>query len=539
MKKRLLAALLAATLVLELGEIPAMAQDSILPNDEITMVGDEDSSSVISDTNINSDMIFQSCMWTNPIYGEIDSSYEEKEASNETYIEATGISTYSSSSAATRYLKKQLMERNTKVITFQVKVSTRINSEKAKKMWNDILCNTYKVTTNPQEGDYLRYHVYGLPNDGLNGTSWVQDGNIITFKYHVIYQSTASEENRMKTGIASAVSSLGMTKDSDLQKVKKIHDYICRSVSYDNSMSNHSAYDALYEKSAVCQGYSNLFYAMCIKAGVPVRQITGDSDGNGTSDHIWNIVKLGNKWYNVDATWDSQGSGVYYNFFLKSNANFGIHIRDLEFNTSSFNASYPMTQTSYNGSVENTKITKVSSAGYNTIQIAWNKVATATRYDVYYSTNKNGNWRKAATSGGGVTGIRLTKIQTGVTYYFKVQPVSDIIGDEVLGEFTSTVSGKAVPAKAAVKSLASGSKKMKVTWKKVSGASGYQVFYSYKYQGKTVKKTVHVKGSGTLKKTIGKLPKGVKVSVKVRAYRTVSGKKITGSYSTTKKVRIK
>lgn len=78
-------------------------------------------------------------------------------------------------------------------------------------------------------------------------------------------------------------------------------------------------------------------------------------------------------------------------------------------------------------------------------------------------------------------------------------------------------------------------KKMKVTIKKVSNATGYQIKYSTKKTFKNAKTVKTTKTSYTIKK----LKKKKTYYVKVRAYRTVDGKTYYGSYSSVKKIKIK
>lgn len=76
---------------------------------------------------------------------------------------------------------------------------------------------------------------------------------------------------------------------------------------------------------------------------------------------------------------------------------------------------------------------------------------------------------------------------------------------------------------------------MKITWKKVSGANGYQVAYGTKKNFKGAKKKVLKKTSLTVKK----LKKKKTYYVRVRAYKTVNGEKAYGAWSAKKKVKIK
>ena len=92
-----------------------------------------------------------------------------------------------------------------------------------------------------------------------------------------------------------------------------------------------------------------------------------------------------------------------------------------------------------------------------------------------------------------------------------------------------------MPKKSAISKLKAGSRKVTVSWKKHSGASGYQVAYSrsktkgFKYASRTSKST----------KTVSKLKRGVRYYVKVRAYKTIGGTRYYGKWSTTKSVRVK
>jgi transglutaminase/protease-like cytokinesis protein 3 len=78
------------------------------------------------------------------------------------------------------------------------------------------------------------------------------------------------------------------------------------------------ALKTLKSKKAVCQGYATLFKAVCDLTGVESELVVGHSKTNFNdighfnerSDHAWNVVKFGNKWHLVDATW---GAGYVNN----------------------------------------------------------------------------------------------------------------------------------------------------------------------------------------------------------------------------------
>lgn len=94
--------------------------------------------------------------------------------------------------------------------------------------------------------------------------------------------------------------------------------------------------------------------------------------------------------------------------------------------------------------------------------------------------------------------------------------------------------------KATVKKAKSAKKKtITVQWKKLSGVTGYQVQAALDKKFKKGKKTYTVKKAKTTKKTIKKLKSKKKYYVRVRAYKTVKGKKYYGSWSKAKKVKVR
>ncbi len=108
------------------------------------------------------------------------------------------------------------------------------------------------------------------------------------------------------------------------------------------------------------------------------------------------------------------------------------------------------------------------------------------------------------------------------------------------GSYTLYAKWKKVSVKrVSIKNLKRVSKtKLKVTYKKISGAKGYQITYSTNKKYKK-KKTKSVTASST-KKTLKKLKKGKTYYVKVRAYKKDSrGGKVYGKYSKTKKIKLK
>lgn len=114
-----------------------------------------------------------------------------------------------------------------------------------------------------------------------------------------MYAELVSELDR----IADEIRFDGMT---DFDKLLLAHDYIASHCAYYNVEDyygdnlSYSAYGVIINQKAVCQGYSFAYEAILSRLGFDdVLFVVSDS-----LNHVWNLVKLDGKWYNIDVTWD-------------------------------------------------------------------------------------------------------------------------------------------------------------------------------------------------------------------------------------------
>ena len=221
------------------------------------------------------------------------------------------------------------------------------NQETIKALMRDIGTAALRHTGVPTEGDYLMWQ-YGGWNCKASGTT-DDSGYYWTFTYTITYYTTAEQEEEMDEAVTSLLDQLDLPGQTDYQKIRTIYDYICRHVSYDRSHLGDSsykrqftAYAALMDGTAVCQGYALLFSRLALETGIDTRLIPGVSHGE---NHGWNIVVLNDLYYNADTTWDSEKSE--YEYFLKSQETFKDHTRDTEYDTDVFHSAYPMSGTDY------------------------------------------------------------------------------------------------------------------------------------------------------------------------------------------------
>ena len=202
-------------------------------------------------------------------------------------------------------------------------------------------------TKNPIEGDYLRFQYREYSVTRYLVTSGSRYCYLIFMD--VVYMTDTAQEAAVSAAVSSLLGSLGVNSMDSYSKIKTIYNWICQNVSYDYAhvgnteyLKQFSAYGALVEGTAVCQGYAVLLYRLLLESGVDVRVIPGT--GNSTL-HAWNIVELNGVYYNVDSTWDAGKDS--YGYFLCSDADFSGHIRLDGYRTDAFMTSYPMSSKTY------------------------------------------------------------------------------------------------------------------------------------------------------------------------------------------------
>ena len=124
--------------------------------------------------------------------------------------------------------------------------------------------------------------------------------------------------------------------------------------------------------------------------------------------------------------------------------------------------------------------------------------------------------------------VFFNEIDIFKTYYIKVT-----------GNVSKYKIGVSATAPASVKATKSGTKQVTVKWQKVKRAAGYEVYRSSSKNG-TYKKISTIKKSATVKYTDKKgLKKGKTYYYKVRAYKTVKGKKYYTDFSSVKSIKVK
>lgn len=146
-----------------------------------------------------------------------------------------------------------------------------------------------------------------------------------------------------------------------------------------------------------------------------------------------------------------------------------------------------------------TKITSAVSAKSGHCLLKWKKIAGAKKYQIYRSEKKDGKYRRiASTKNGKITSYSDKSAAAGKTYYYKVRVINYVNHKEGYSDDSNIVSGRQLASPFWKEIVSNDSSGITLSWKKVSGATGYRIYRSTAKNG-SYKKIKTLKGQGVVK----------------------------------------
>lgn len=152
-------------------------------------------------------------------------------------------------------------------------------------------------------------------------------GKVISLKF--TYKPDARKEKKQLEQAIAKVNKEIKTKGMKPEEiVLAYHEYLTSTVAYDTSGAKeydqytgrdhmYDMYGTLVKRNAVCQGYAETMWYFLKMAGIPC----GIASSQAIT-HAWNVVRINDKWYHVDATWDDPATDVpgqsLHDYFLLS-----------------------------------------------------------------------------------------------------------------------------------------------------------------------------------------------------------------------------
>ena len=427
--------------------------------------------------------------YTNPLYAGIADSgtFISTRTAPTTYAasaEAADTGYLTTRAAVIAELRSQMIDRQS---TIEFKVKLEPGTIDLKDWWQEAISH---VTGDGSSGDFLRWQFKsygaGATPEKFN-ESWT-GGYEVT--YTVMWYTTSQQETQLNSYIKTTIlPQLALGGKTTYQKVQAIYNWITKNVRYDYAHLNdntyklqYTAYAAAINKTAVCQGYANLFYRLANDAGIDCRIITGTADGgNGVwGPHAWNIVKMDDgNYYCLDATWDEGRSS--YSYFLKGTAAFNKdHLVDTGEKATYFWSQYPVSNTDFAPDAPAIpaapRVTIGNSSASGKPQLTWSAVSGAAKYEIYRSTQQSTGYSLLGTTTS--TSYVNSSAAAGITYYYKVRAVNSA-GTSAYSNIVSGRAKAAIPAAPRVTiGTSSASGKPQLTWAAVDGAAKYEIYRS-------------------------------------------------------------
>ena len=198
---------------------------------------------------------------------------------------------------------------------------------------------------------------------GRASNSYMSMGNKIlyTINYDQNIEDLLMKKKETEEKAKSIVKGFSVNRSNekdiqDAEKALRIHDYLINLADYnvggkearnvDEKVNNHSAYGVLIKGTGVCESYAKAFQLLAKEMSLDSLYLKGYAG----ELHAWNIVKIGQDWYRLDATWDDPTYSdpshkrfeVQYKYFLTNKAFKESHREDsdLDSNMTEGNKNY-------------------------------------------------------------------------------------------------------------------------------------------------------------------------------------------------------
>lgn len=301
------------------------------------------------------------------------------------------------------------------------------------------------------------------------------------------------------------------------QALLAVHKKLCKEMEYAYEADGETPKDAPYAHSVigafkngngVCEAYARALNLVLNYCGVNNMVVTGTSQNE---NHIWNLVELKGNYYWVDATWNDSRSDLTY--FCKGGKTFVDHVYYTPKNTGpNFLYALPsnISEVDYTDGHTHTFVENRCNCGVwqslsqptldsianktGGVRLTWNEVKKAEQYHVY-RRKSGGKWASLGYTSG--TSYTDSTAVSGTKYDYTVCCCSK---DKSIDLSSYSKTGLEIiylsPIRKADLTVSNKDDYIKVSWPKVTGASGYYVYR--RLSGTEYKRIATIKSGSTL-----------------------------------------
>ena len=385
------------------------------------------------------------------------------------------------------------------------------------------------------------------------------------------FDLNSSKVNRAKNAASTAaawVREANSKYSKDYQKLLLFRKKICSAVAYNSNYASAkygdvwqmvNVFDGSSGTNVVCEGYSKAFRYLCDCAGIECLMVTGTmSGGTGAGDHMWNVVRLGSSNYLVDVTNCDTGTvGEPNKLFLKGRSDsqtatniyiiegkWGQGTTRITFrydeetkkinspfqNSGDINARLRLADKDFSYPEATAEMREFATAELGKVVLSDYSGSELTKVNQLIKTAKS---QIAAASSISAVNSAVKKFKAAMAQVktnLQKQREGSSVGSAKSGGATITVTTKAafqkkilIAANKKVKKFKVRAKKKRkavISWKPVSGVTGYEIIYSTKTNFSKAKKVV-VKGAKKKKYTIKKLKAKKNYYIGIRPYTVI------------------
>lgn len=158
-------------------------------------------------------------------------------------------------------------------------------------------------------------------------------GSLFLPQYFCNREQIETYNGRIQECVSRIVSDMGLLNYSELEKEKRVHDYLCLNCTYDHEALNtskvnrlvaaHSIIGVFAKQRAVCEGIAKATKLILNTVDVGCIVVSGKASLFQRGEHAWNIVKVNGQAYQLDTTWDmanTKNGMVNYDYFNLTDA---------------------------------------------------------------------------------------------------------------------------------------------------------------------------------------------------------------------------